>query len=425
MNNSLTRWKWAIFKIRYLRNSQTSVWKTNFFPRQAIPKILSVLDFKFPWDTPYRPWFDLNNSLTRWKWAIFKIRYLRNSQISVWKTNFFPRQAIPQILSVLDSRHPWDTPIRIWFDLDNSFIRWRRRIFKILFLRSSQISVWKTKFLPRQAIPKILSVSQSRYPWDTPIRVWFDLDNSFIRWRRRIFKILFLRNSQISIWKTKFLPRQAIPKILSVSDSRHPWDTPIRIWFDLDNSFIRWRRRIFKILFLRNSQISIWKTKFLPRQAIPKILSVSDSKYPWDTPYQVWFDLDNSLTRWKRPFFKIRYLRNSQISVWKTNIFPRQAIPKNLSVSQSRYPWDTPIRVWFDLNNSFIRWRRPIFKILFLRNSKISVWKTNFFPSQAIPKILSVLDSRYPWDTPCPVWFDLNNSLARWKILYFKIKYWK
>ena len=46
-----------------------------------------------------------------------------------------------------------------------------------------------------------------------------------------------------------------------------------------------------------------------PRQAIAKILFVLDSKYTGDTPYRVWFDLDNSLTRWKRPIFKMIYLK--------------------------------------------------------------------------------------------------------------------
>ena len=113
---------------------------------------------------------------------------------------------------------------------------------------------------------------------------------------------------------------------------------------------------------MRNSQISVWKTNFFPRQAIPKILFVLHSRYTWDTPYRVWFDLDNSLTRRKRPIFKIRNLRNSQISVWKTNFFPRQAIPKIFFVLHSIYTWDTPYRVWFDLDNSLTRWKRPIFE---------------------------------------------------------------
>ena len=88
-----------------------------------------------------------------------------------------------------------------------------------------------------------------------------------------------------------------------------------------------------------------------------------------------------------------------EINVRKANFFPRQAIPKILFVLHSRYTWDTPYRVWIDLDNSLSRRKRPIFKIRYLRNSQISVRKTNFFPTQAIPKILFVLDSSYPWDT--------------------------
>ena len=51
----------------------------------------------------------------------------------------------------------------------------------------------------------------------------------------------------------------------------------------------------------------------------------------------------------------------------------------------------------------------------------MSVCNTYFFPRQAIAKILFVLDSRYTWNTPYRVWLDLDNSLPRSKILYFKI----
>ena len=172
---------------------------------------------------------------------------------------------------------------------------------------------------------------------------------------------------------------------------------------------------------MRNSQISVWKPNFFPRQAIAKILFVLQTSFPWDTRFRVWFDLDNSLTRWKRPIFKFSYLRNWQISVWKPNFFSRQAIAKILFVLQSSIPWDTRYRVWFDLDNSLTRWKRPIFKIIYLRNSKISVWNPNFFPRQAIAKIFLVLKFSYPWDTWHRVWFDLDNSLTRWKTLCLKI----
>ena len=172
---------------------------------------------------------------------------------------------------------------------------------------------------------------------------------------------------------------------------------------------------------MRNSQISVWNTNFFPRQTIPKLLFVLQSSYPWDTRYRVWLDLDNSLTRRKRPVIKIRYLRNSQISVWNANFFPRQTIPKLLFVLQSSYPWDTRYRVWLDLDNSLTQRKRPVFKIRYLRNSQISVWNANFFPRQAIPKLLFVLQSSYPWDTRYRVWLDLDNSLTRRKRLIFKI----
>ena len=46
------------------------------------------------------------------------------------------------------------------------------------------------------------------------------------------------------------------------------------------------------------------KTNFFPRQALAKILFVLQPRYPWYTPFPVWFNLDKSLTRWKRPILK-------------------------------------------------------------------------------------------------------------------------
>ena len=47
----------------------------------------------------------------------------------------------------------------------------------------------------------------------------------------------------------------------------------------------------------------------------------SESTYTENTPYQVWFDLNNFSTRQKKPIFKITYLKKSQISVRKTKFF--------------------------------------------------------------------------------------------------------
>ena len=51
------------------------------------------------------------------------------------------------------------------------------------------------------------------------------------------------------------------------------------------------------------------KTNFFPRQDIAKILFALDSIYTGNIPYQVWFNLNNSMTLSKRPIFKITYLK--------------------------------------------------------------------------------------------------------------------
>ena len=129
-------------KIRNSRNSQNSVWKPNFFPRQAIPKIFFALHSHYTGNTPFRVWFDLENSLSRWKRIVFKIRI--NSQFANFakfrmKTLFFPRQAIPKILFDLHSHYTGDTPHQVWFDLNNSLTRWKRPIFKISFSRKPKV----------------------------------------------------------------------------------------------------------------------------------------------------------------------------------------------------------------------------------------------------------------------------------------------
>ena len=53
-------------KIRNSRNSQNSVWKPNFF-LGALNQIFFACYTHYTGDTPYRVWFDVDNSLTRWK----------------------------------------------------------------------------------------------------------------------------------------------------------------------------------------------------------------------------------------------------------------------------------------------------------------------------------------------------------------------
>ena len=119
---------------------------------------------------------------------------------------------------------------------------------------------------------------------------------------------------------------------------------------------------------------SVWISSFFTRQAIAKIHFVLQSTYAGYTPCPVWLDLDISLTRSKRPIFKICYSRNSQISEF-ANFANNRTLSERLFLLHSTYTGDTPFRVWSNLNNFLTQWKRTIFKIPYSRNSKISVWK--------------------------------------------------
>ena len=127
------------------------------------------------------------------------------------------------------------------------------------------------------------------------------------------------------------------------------------------------------------------------RQAIPKIPSFLCYIYTVATAYRVCFNLDNSLTRSKRPTLKIRYSRNSKVFVWNTNFFPWQAVAKISLFVHSTYTGYSPCQVCFDLDNYLNRWKRPISKIRYSRNPKISVWILTFFLHKPYQKLLVFL----------------------------------
>ena len=151
-------------------------------------------------------------------------------------------------------------------------------------------------------------------------------------------KNLFLKILKISQFakfakfrmKNHFFPRPAIPTTFGFTLSLHWWySIPSLVWFGqlLDPM----KKNFFKIPFSRNSQNSVRKPNFFPKQALP-ILFCFTRQHTGDTQYRVWFDLGSSLTRWKTTIFKI--LKNSQFAKFakfrtKNHFFPRQAIPTN------------------------------------------------------------------------------------------------
>ena len=191
-------------KIRNSRNSQNSVLKPNFFPRQAIPYTnkFFALHCHYTGDTQYRVWFDLNNSLTRWKRPIFKIPCSRNSKVPCEILTFFLGRLHQKFflfypLITLVIFHAkfgliWTTPSP---DEKEIFLSFAKKICNT------------PNFFARKTIPKILFTLHFHYTGDIPYQVWFDLDNS--RWKRNFFKIC--KNSQFAklakfSMKTQFFP---------------------------------------------------------------------------------------------------------------------------------------------------------------------------------------------------------------------------
>ena len=110
------------------------------------------------------------------------------------------------------------------------------------------------------------------------------------------------------------------------------------------------------------------KINFFPSQAKAKNRFVWHSRYTWDTPCRVWFDLNNFLTQWKIPYLRIKYSKQSQISVRKAECFPKQALAnfflspdaRDILHTDSGLIWTT---LWPDEKDPLLKFaNREIFK---------------------------------------------------------------
>ena len=357
-----------------------------------------VLHCHYTGDTQYRVWFDLDNSLTRWRRTFLKfskICNLRNSQNSVSKTIFSLASYTNNFL-VLHCHYTGDTQYGVcliwatpWPDEKQLFLKFS----KIRDSRNSQNSVWKPIFFLGKLYQQLFGFTLSLHWWySIPSLVWFGhfLDPM----KKNIFKIL--KNSQFAKFakfrmNPHFFPRQALPTNFGFTLSLHWWHSiPSLVWFGqlLDPM----KKNIFKILknlqFAKFAKFRI-KNHFFLGKLYQQLLAVH-CHYTSDTQYRVSFDLQLFLkfsTPWPDEkqlflkFSKIRNSRNSQNSVWKPIFFLGKLYQQLLGFTLSLHWWYS-IRSLFDLGNSLTRWRRTIFKIL--KNSQFAKFakfrmKTHFF----------------------------------------------
>ena len=91
-----------------------------------------------------------------------------------------------------------------------------------------------------------------------------------------------------------------------------------------------------------------YENPFFPRQALPIFFDLH-SHWIGDAPYRVWFDLDNSLTRWKRPFFKILFFCELQKFPYVIlTFFPYTVYQKIFCFTLSLHWWySIPHLIWF------------------------------------------------------------------------------
>ena len=375
-------------KIKILKNSQFAKFakfrtKTQFFSEASSTNFFA-LHCHYTGDTQYRVWFDLDNTLTRWKRFFFefsKFRNSRNSQNSVWKTIFFLGKLYQQLLA-LHCHYIGDTQYRVWFDLDTSLTRWKKPIFKIPFSRNSKSSVWKPNFFLGKLnkkyfllyTPITLVILHTPFVliWKTP---WPDAKEIFLKFS----KIRNSRNSQNSVWKTIFFLGKLYQQLFALH-CHYMGDTQNLVWFDLDNS-LRWRRTFLKFFFREIRKIPYEKPIFF-RGKLYQFYFALHCHYTGDTQYRVWFDLGNSLTRWKTSIFKI--LKNSHFAKFakfrtKNHFFLGALYQNFFCFTLSLHWWySIPRLVWFGqlLNPTK---KKPIFKIPFSRNSQNFRTKTQFF----------------------------------------------
>ena len=108
------------------------------------------------------------------------------------------------------------------------------------------------------------------------------------------------------------------------------------------------------------------------------------SHYTGYTTYQVWFDFDNSLTRWERIIFKIRNSRNRKIPFEYPFFFLGKLSYANLFFLVYTLITLVILHTKFGLILT-TQWpgeKELILKFAKIRNSRISqnsVWKPNFF----------------------------------------------
>ena len=160
--------------------------------------------FGLIWTTPWSDEKDLSL-----KFVILEIRKFPYEKLTFFPGNLEQKVFLFYTLITLMILHTefgliWTTP---WSDEKDLFL-------KLVIREIRKFPYEILTFFLGNRWQKLLFVLYSNFTGNTPYPIWFDLENSLVRWKRPIFKICYSANTQSSVWNTYFLPRQAISKIL-------------------------------------------------------------------------------------------------------------------------------------------------------------------------------------------------------------------
>ena len=104
--------------------------------KKELANTLFALHSTYTEDTTYHVWFTSDSSMTQWKLSknrFFKFIDRNKHNSLVWKPNFFPRRAIPNIFFRITA-YAKNTLNQILFHLDNSMTQSKIVYFKFIYL---------------------------------------------------------------------------------------------------------------------------------------------------------------------------------------------------------------------------------------------------------------------------------------------------
>ena len=318
--------------------------------------MLFGLHYHYTGDTQYRDWFDLDNSLTRWK---KNSKILKNSQFAKFakfrmKTQLFPRHAPPILFCCTLLLHWWySIPCLVWFGqlLDPM----KKKIFKTL--KNSQFAKFakfrmKNHFFLGKLYQQLFCFTLSLHWWySMPSLVWFGqlLDPMKKNFLRTLNNSQFAKFAEFRM-KNHFFPRQATPTtfwlytviklVILNTEIGWVWKTPCTDEKDLFLKFLL--REVQKVLY-ESPIFFLGKLNqcFLLYTIITLVILNTEFCLIWATP---WPDEKQLFLK----FSKIRILRNPQNFVWKTIFFQDKLYQQLFSFTLSLHSWySIPSLVWF------------------------------------------------------------------------------